>query len=216
MAFHLLIPGSTAVVGERLIDTVIGSILALGCSYILPSWEATTWMSAPAPCAPPTWITCKAAWITCGSRAASRPRTGHGRARGADPLEPDAQERPSGIQQLRRRVLPNNGRKARAARRHVEFNRLLIQNHTLASQMAAVIPSLARMDREPKGIAQAIRATQDLLQDKEASPPNVIETEGELATIAYPLRQMTQAAQVIRDNMRMLDAQALAPALAMA
>ncbi|HEX2518311.1 MAG TPA: FUSC family protein, partial [Castellaniella sp.] len=90
--------------------------------------------------------------------------------------------------------------------RHVPaLNRLLIQHHTLASQIAAVIPHLARMDGEPRGIAQAIETTLDLLQDRDATPPNVIETEGDLASIAYPLRQMTKAAQVIRENMSKLE-----------
>ncbi|CAM5197281.1 Putative membrane protein YccC OS=Castellaniella defragrans OX=75697 GN=HNR28_003222 PE=4 SV=1 [Castellaniella defragrans] len=217
MAFHLLIPGSTAVVGERLIDTVIGSILALGCSYILPSWERHN-------------LDERARALRAANLDFLQSGLDYVRiARGIRAGVPGTDEQEAQIRwNLTRKNVHLEFSNYAAAfyrmmdepvrrQRHIpEFNRLLIQNHTLASQIAAVIPSLARMDEEPKGIAQAIRATQDLLQDKEASPPNVIETEGELATIAYPLRQMTQAAQVIRDNMRMLDAQALAPALAMA
>ena len=40
------------------------------------------------------------------------------------------------------------------------------------------------------------------LDDQEASPPASIETEGDLATLAYPLRQMVKAAGLIRQDMR--------------
>ncbi|MCM2248834.1 hypothetical protein MYF60_28110, partial [Klebsiella pneumoniae] len=36
---NLLIPGSQTVVGERLVDTVIGGIIASIFSFVLPSWE---------------------------------------------------------------------------------------------------------------------------------------------------------------------------------
>ena len=91
--------------------------------------------------------------------------------------------------------------------RHVpELNRLLIQNHTLASQIAAVIPHLALIDDEPEGIRQALAATRDALEGRRAAAPNVIETEGDYATIAYPLRQMIKAAQRIDEEMRALEA----------
>ncbi|MFA7474402.1 MAG: FUSC family protein, partial [Castellaniella sp.] len=97
--------------------------------------------------------------------------------------------------------------------RHVpELNRLLIQNHTLASQIAAVIPHLALIDDEPAGIRQALAATQDALAGRDASPPNVIETEGDYAALAYPLRQMIKAAQRIDEEMRALQAPPDGPA----
>ncbi|WP_454723268.1 MULTISPECIES: FUSC family protein [Cupriavidus] len=36
---NLLLPGSTTVAGERLIDTVIGGVIASVFSFVLPSWE---------------------------------------------------------------------------------------------------------------------------------------------------------------------------------
>ncbi|VCU72511.1 Inner membrane protein YccS [Pigmentiphaga humi] len=39
LSFHFLAPGSLLVVGERVLDTLIGSIIALACSYVLPYWE---------------------------------------------------------------------------------------------------------------------------------------------------------------------------------
>src|SRR5690606_11925754 len=39
LAFHLISPASNSLIGERLVDTMIGCAIALLCSYILPWWE---------------------------------------------------------------------------------------------------------------------------------------------------------------------------------
>ncbi|TAL55770.1 FUSC family protein [Pandoraea sp.] len=39
LLFHFLVPGSILVVGERALDTAIGSLVALVCSYFFPYWE---------------------------------------------------------------------------------------------------------------------------------------------------------------------------------
>jgi uncharacterized membrane protein YccC len=209
LVFHLLIPGSNAVVGERLIDTLIGSTLALACSYILPAWERHN-LDALAR----ALQTANLEFLRSGLdyvRAERAARSG-----GTTPANDTRTEAQVNWNVARKNVhLAFSNYTAAFHRmmdepvrrqRHVPaLNRLLIQNHTLASQIAAVIPHLARMDGEPRGIAQAIEATLNLLQDRDATPPKVIETEGDLASIAYPLRQMTKAAQVIRENMSKLE-----------
>jgi len=90
--------------------------------------------------------------------------------------------------------------------RHVpELNNLLIQHHALASQISAVVPILAQLDHVPDGIRQALDATQAYLEDRDMAAPTTLETEGELATLAYPLRQMVKAAGLIRHEMRGLE-----------
>ncbi|TCO81062.1 putative membrane protein YccC [Plasticicumulans lactativorans] len=42
LQFNVLMPGSVAVVGERIVDTAVGSALALVFSYLLPHWEHRT------------------------------------------------------------------------------------------------------------------------------------------------------------------------------
>ena len=37
--FHLLAPGSLSLIGERAIDTVVGSALAIAASHLFPYWE---------------------------------------------------------------------------------------------------------------------------------------------------------------------------------
>lgn len=86
-----------------------------------------------------------------------------------------------------------------------ELNHLLIQNHVLASQITAATPVLASLDQVPPGIQGSLNAIRDYLDDNDAEAPVSIETEGELATLAYPIRQMVKAAQLIRQEMRGLD-----------
>src|SRR5690606_31084827 len=71
-----------------------------------------------------------------------------------------------------------------------ELNNLLIQNHVLASQIAAAVPILANLDEIPEGIRKSLEAITELLDDKPADPPVSLETAGELAALAYPIRQM--------------------------
>ncbi|GAA0230138.1 FUSC family protein [Castellaniella daejeonensis] len=206
LVFHFLAPGSNAVVGERLVDTVIGCILALTCSYILPSWERNTLGKLAR-----ALRAANLAFLQAGldhvdaCRAARAGRT------------PESGETDVRWRLARKNVHIAFGNFTSAFyrmmdepvshQRHVpELNRLLIQNHTLASQIAAVIPHLALIDDEPEGIRQALAATRDALEGRRAAAPNVIETEGDYATIAYPLRQMIKAAQRIDEEMRALEA----------
>jgi hypothetical protein len=93
-----------------------------------------------------------------------------------------------------------------------ELNNVLIQNHVLASQISAAIPVLASLQDVPEGIRHSLDAILLLLEDQHAEPPASIETEGELATLAYPLRQMVKAAQLLRQEMRGLNAAQIPPA----
>lgn len=86
-----------------------------------------------------------------------------------------------------------------------ELNHLLIQNHVLASQITAATPVLASLDHIPPGIQGSLDAIRNTMDDLDADAPVSIETEGELATLAYPIRQMVKASQLIRQEMRGLE-----------
>lgn len=86
-----------------------------------------------------------------------------------------------------------------------ELNHLLIQNHVLASQITAATPVLASLDQVPPGIQGSLDAIGHYLEDQDAAPPLSIETDGELATLAYPIRQMVKASQLISQEMRGVD-----------
>ena len=209
LIFHLLAPGSNAVVGERLADTVIGCILALTCSYILPAWERNTLDDLAR--------ALRAANLDFLQRGLDYVRACRAARAGGPADAPDAGEAEVRWRLSRKNVHIAFSNFASAfyrmmdepvsRQRHVpELNRLLIQHHTLASQIAAVIPHLTQIDEAPEGICQALTATQDALEGRPATQPNVIETEGDYATIAYPLRQMTKAALRIDEEMRALEA----------
>ncbi|MER1939675.1 FUSC family membrane protein [Castellaniella sp. FW104-16D08] len=203
LVFHFLVPGSTTVVGERLVDTLIGCVLALSGSYILPSWERNT-LDALAQALREANL----AFLRHGQAFVQASRLA--RQQGQNPQE--ASEAETRWKLSRKNVHTAFSNFASAfyrmmdeptrRQRHVpEFNRLMIQHHALASQTAAVIPQLAQLDTEPEGIRQALKATEDALAGQTAQVPNVIDTDGNYAAMAYPLRQMIKAAQQIQDNM---------------
>ncbi|WP_323016198.1 FUSC family protein [Castellaniella sp.] len=208
LVFHFLVPGSNTVVGERLADTLIGCVLALGCSYILPSWERNT-LDALAH----TLRTANQAFLCSGLDFVRAARL----TRQADPAAAtDPQEAETQWKLCRKNVhiafsnftaafYRMMDEPARRQRRVPVYNRLMIHHHTLASQIAAVIPQLALLDAEPDGIRQALAATDDFLAGRPADPPKVIETDGDHAALAYPLRQMVLAARQVRDNMQALE-----------
>ncbi|HUH40971.1 MAG TPA: FUSC family membrane protein [Castellaniella sp.] len=206
LVFHFLVPGSNAVVGERLIDTVIGSILALSCSYILPSWERGVMVSLAQ-----ALRKANRHFLNTGLAYALSARTA--RASGLESDQAQAQEASTSWRVARKNMHIAFGNFASAfyrmmdeparRQRHVpELNNLLIQHHALASQISAAIPILAQQDEVPPGIRQALDATQAYLNDHDMAAPTTLETDGELATLAYPLRQMVKAASLIRNEMQ--------------
>jgi len=97
-----------------------------------------------------------------------------------------------------------------------QVNHLLIQNHLLASQISAAIPLLAQLPAVPTGIQQSLDAIEALLEDRNAPIPVSIETEGDLAALAYPIRQMSRAAQLIHQEMQVFEKPKSGPATPLA
>ncbi|MBC7204763.1 MAG: FUSC family protein, partial [Pusillimonas sp.] len=67
------------------------------------------------------------------------------------------------------------------------------------------IPLLAQLPAVPTGIQQSLEAINALLEDRNAPVPVSIETEGDLAALAYPIRQMSRAAQLIHQEMQVFE-----------
>ena len=212
LAFHLLAPASNALIGERLLDTVIGCAIALLGSYILPWWEHNYMGSLAG-----ALRTANHRYYKAGLHYADLVRALRGRGPDAqDSLDADQLEADMAWRLARKNVYIAFSNYAAAfyrmaaepARRQKnvpELNNLLIQNHVLTSQIGAAVPQLATLAQVPGGIRQALETVDALLQDHDAEPPASLETEGELATLAYPLRQMMAAAQLIRQEMRALE-----------
>src|SRR5690606_42152459 len=85
-----------------------------------------------------------------------------------------------------------------------EFNNLLIQNHIMASQITAAVPLLANLKDTPPPMRKALVDIVDMLDDRRPAPTNLpaqFDTEGDLAALAYPLKQMLRASTQIRQEL---------------
>lgn len=200
LVFHFLVPGSNSVIGERLIDTLIGSALALSCSYILPAWEHNVMASLAR-----ALLAANHAFLRAGLEYVESARDA-----GAD--APATREAETRWRLTRKNMHIAFGNYASAFYRMMDepirrqnkvpqLNNLLLQHHALASQTAAAIPILASLTSVPEGIQKSLLAIDASLSDEDAQAPASIETQGELAALAYPLRQMIKAAQLIRHEM---------------
>lgn len=209
LAFHLISPASNSLIGERLVDTVIGCAIALLCSYILPWWEHNYMGSLANALRAANHRYYRAGLHYSGLVRALR---GNAPAQDRDAQDAEQLEADMAWRLARKNVYIAFSNYAAAfyrmaaepARRQKnvpELNNLLIQNHVLTSQISAAVPLLAALASVPPGINQALEGVDALLQNQDAELPASLETEGELATLAYPLRQMMTAAQLIRHEM---------------
>jgi uncharacterized membrane protein YccC len=211
LAFHFLSPNTSVVISERLIDTFIGCGIALLCSYILPWWEHN-FMGSLANAVKKA----NKELLSTGLHYAALTRAQAALAASAhDTTDLDAEQHEAEMHWriARKNVYIAFSNFASAFYRMMdepikqqnnvpELNNLMIQYHVLASQISAAIPILASLPSVPEGIQKSLDAVGEYLDGNDASPPVSIETEGELATLAYPLRQMVKAAQLIRQEMR--------------
>lgn len=222
ISFQFLHAQSTFVIGERLVDTLIGSLIALVCSYILPWWESNS-MDAFAKEA----IKANKNYLETGLQYAELSRQYSAATLHNSTASMDNPEIDQNFKKLEQ-ALNEAETQWRLARRtvHVTFsnfaagfyrmmsepvsrqqnvallNNLLIQNHVLASQISAAIPLLASLQEVPPGVSTALIAIENEINNKEAPKVGSLETEDELAMLAYPLRQMIKATQLIRQDMR--------------
>ncbi|HEU0230356.1 MAG TPA: FUSC family membrane protein [Burkholderiaceae bacterium] len=211
LAYHFLSPSVTLVIGERAADTLIGCTLALLCSYVLPWWEYN-FMKPLAQAAK----TANQDYLAAGLRYAALNRAHRDSStENPTPTDGDFQDADAVWRLARKNVLVAFGNFASAFYRMMdepvaqqrnvpEINVLLIQNHVLASQISASIPILANLERVPPNVGRALDAIQALLANQDATPPASVEIDGDLATLAYPLKQMMRAAQAISQNTRKL------------
>lgn len=212
LVFHFLTPDDSFVIGERLADTVIGCAIALVCSYILPWWECS-FMGSLARAAKKA----NQELLNTGLEYARLSRL-EAAATADTQADASALAEQQHEAEVRWRVARKNVYIAfsnfasafyrmmdEPVRRQTDvpaFNNLLIQYHVLASQTSAAVPILASLPTVPDGIRQSLDAVRAYLDGDDADPPLSIETDGELAALAYPLRQMVKAAQLIRQELR--------------
>jgi uncharacterized membrane protein YccC len=204
LALHFMFPSTFALINERAIDTVIGSLVAFACSYFLPWWESRSLPSL--------------------AQAAVRANQTFLQT-AVDLLEKQGQNqnqaqagtiRPNAWPLARRNTLVAFSNFAEAfyrmmgephsRQRHVaEYNHLLIQNHVLAAEILTIVSQLRA---QPEQATQAIAFMQALDQalanrDLKAAglPAPTFDKESTPADWLYPLKQMQRAVQgIIRES----------------
>ena len=222
ISFQFLHSTDTFVIGERFVDTLIGCVIALICSYILPWWESNSLHTLAQDA-----LQANKNYLHTGLHYAALKRQ-HSAATTAVPeddhaltlsaaalskLEHDLMDADLQWQLARRQVHINFSNFSSGFYRMMNepssrqmdvalLNNLLSQNHVLASQISASIPLLATLTEVPPEVAKAIVYIERELNNTDSAPVGTLETEGELAMLAYPLRQMMRASQLIRQDMQ--------------
>ena len=206
LAFHFLTPSSFLVIGDRAVDTVIGSVICVVCSYFLPWWEARFMPS-----------------LARAAVAANRDYLRAGIALQEVRAAPASPDRETRLEQadLAWRLARKNVhvafsnfteafyrmmREPRSRQVHVaKYNDLMIQCHMLASQISAIMmlgrgatPLPAKVTGYLREVVPALTGLADA-----ASPPPLTPAvlEGLPAEIAYPMRQMQKSLQLMQSDM---------------
>ncbi|WP_353172226.1 FUSC family protein [Paracandidimonas soli] len=233
VAFNFMAPITTLIIGERLLDTLLGCMIALACSYVLPWWEHSG-MASLAREAQEANLD----YLRKGLRYAElvrqeRATTAPGLMEGTDlpismqdalqaggnaaaqplQLSEAAQEAELAWKLARKNVhiafsnfasafYRMMGEPPSKQRNVPELNSLLIQNHMMASQISAAIPILASVKTLPETIAATLAYVEGTLSGQDAQPPAHQSIPEEWESLAYPLKQMQRAAQLIQREMR--------------
>ncbi|NLC36015.1 MAG: FUSC family protein [Alcaligenaceae bacterium] len=223
LAFHFLGPQDTFVIGERVVDTLLASGIALLCSrYVLPWWESNYMGSLAAALQRANLrflrsglryaeLSRKVRVVSPGDEGSARPLAEYR----SEQREADVQWR---VDRKNMHIAFSNyagafyRMMAEPTRRqhHVDtLNALMSQHHTLASHVSACIPLLAEMDEVPGDTQRVLDGIETTLAgDGDATPQAPLSAStAEFALLAYPLRQMQIAAEQIAENTRLLAAQ---------
>lgn len=197
---HFLLPESFGLVGERAIDTTIGSLVALTFSYVLPWWEARS-----LPSLADAAIRANETYLRSGLEQLNASRNGNGTiAANAWPL-------------ARRNMMVAFSNFAEAFYRmmgeppsrqqHVaEYNNLLIQNHVLASEVASAIQQLQTQTELPAPAIDFLNEMYLALQQRDLSmaskDANASLGEHAGADWVYPVKQLQRAVQsIVRESL---------------
>jgi len=179
LAFHFIAPGSLSVIGERALDTLVGSIIALGCSYFLPYWEYRL--------IKPTVQRAIAA--NRNYLSASQQLVATGIAQPADDFEYRLARKNVHIafgnfaNSFYRMMLEPRSKQRSVA----ELNNLVIQNHELAAQIGAAAPLLATLPAMPAPLAGVTRRIEGILDDAVKGTPDTRDDTEVLRELAREL-----------------------------
>jgi uncharacterized membrane protein YccC len=200
LLLHLLVPGGIRIIGERALDTFVGSSIALGASYLFPYWEYRVMGRMVKAMIASTRQYFDA---VCMLGAAARTSAAAPAAEPTKDAEPEQNYRYRLTRKNVHIAFANLGNafqrmmmEPKSQQRYVpELNELLVQSHALASQITAAAPLVATLATpahaqllEP--LQQAWNVVRDNLTQAEsagASPHPAHAAAGALAQVIKPV-----------------------------
>lgn len=206
IAFDFIEPMSTTVVWERAIDTLIGSAISFGCSFLLPSWESKFMTSLARAAVNANRQFLQAQLLVTEALSTQSHQIDHPAVRQADLAFRLARKNvhiafSNFAQAFYRMMLEPQARQANVA----EYNNLLIQNHMMASQIAGLMPLLQNMQQVPPAVIGQLHAIHALLGaelNHNELPTLQAETlSGTASELLYPIRQLQRAATLVQKEL---------------
>ncbi|MEN9588737.1 MAG: hypothetical protein RLZZ481_523 [Pseudomonadota bacterium] len=205
LAFNFLDPGATTIITDRAVDTLLGSVIAFACSYVLPWWEAQFMPSLM-----------RAA--ISANREYLRAALAQIQAREAHASESEVKRADFNLRLARKNVHVALANFAEAFYRmmlepksrqwHViELNNIVIQNHMLSSQISAVATVLMSSPNIPEASTEFLNALlAQLLPAPEHPTPTVPKSllDGTLPELTYPLKQLQRSIALMNEEITVI------------
>lgn len=217
LAFHFLEPSASTVITDRALDTLIGSAVCFACSYFLPWWEVQ-YMPSLAKAA----ISANRTYLQAGlNYLHALDQSGH------NSQSPEVKHADL-LWRLGRKnvhVAFSNFAEAfyrmmlepKSRQKHVPaFNSLLIQNHMLASQIAAVMNILFSMRQPPADLIAHMEELVSVLSVKQQHEmgKNLAEigipplpgsiTSNQFPDLIYPVKQLQRSVQGLYEDIQVI------------
>ena len=217
LAFHFLDPTAATVIGDRALDTFIGSVISFACSYFLPWWEAQ-YMPSLAKAA----ISANRTYLQAGLNYLAALQAHDHQALAPEVRHADLLWR---LGRKNVHVAFSNFAEAfyrmmlepKSRQKHVPaFNNLLIQNHMLASQITAVMNILFTMPTPPADVMAHLEELVTVLTVKQQLAINskhieislpalpVSITNNEYPDLLYPLKQLRRSVQGLYEEIQVI------------
>jgi uncharacterized membrane protein YccC len=206
LAFHFTDSGSSLIILDRAVDTFVGSVICLACSYFLPWWESQ-FMPALARAA----VLANHSYMQAGLQYVETRGN-----QGTDLTNPEIERADLNWRLARKNVHVAFSNFASAfyrmmlepesRQKHVpEFNNLLIQSHMLASQIATVMHVLFIMPHPPRSVMQHLTGLltrfDSLKADERLDPLPQEILDNEYPELTYPMKQLQRSVNLVHQEL---------------
>ena len=198
LAFNFLDPGATTIITDRALDTLLGSVIAFACSYVLPWWEAQFMPSLMRAA-----ISANREYLRA---ALAQIQTREGRASALEVKRADFNLRlarknvhvalANFAEAFYRMMLEPKSRQWHV----IELNNIVMQNHMLSSQISAVTTVLMSSSKIPAASTEFLNALlPQLLPAPEHPTPSIPKSllDGTFPALTYPLKQLQRSIVLI-------------------